>query len=96
MAATTTEQSFYEKAMAAVADPCRMLILQEVLKTGAIRCCDIVALTGLSQPTCSHHIKQLVDSNLMESRKEGRYNYFTLNKPNFNKLARYFEIFSEA
>jgi DNA-binding transcriptional ArsR family regulator len=96
MAAVTTEQSFYEKAMAAVADPCRMLILQEVLVKGSIRCCDIVTLTGLSQPTCSHHIKQLVDSNLMESRKEGRYNYFTLNKANFNKLARYFEIFSES
>jgi DNA-binding transcriptional ArsR family regulator len=95
MVELTNNQVFLEKAIAAVADPCRMLILQEILKNGTIRCCDIVNLTGLSQPTCSHHIKQLVDSNLMMSRKEGRYNYFTINKENFQKLASYFEVFTQ-
>ena len=80
--------------MAAVADPCRMGILQEILDKGSICCSEVVTLTGLSQPTCSHHIKLLVESELLECRKEGRNNFFTLNKNNFKKLGRYFERFS--
>ena len=96
---TTTKQNdtaFFEKAMAAVADPYRMSILKEMLEKGSIRCCDMVSLTGLSQPTCSHHIKLLADSELIECRKEGRNNFFTINKNNFKKLGGYFEQFSAA
>lgn len=87
---------FIEKAMAAVADPYRMSILQEILEKGAVRCCDVVSLTGISQPTCSHHIKLLSESDLIECRKEGRNNYFSINKENFKQLGFYFKQFSEA
>ena len=85
---------FFEKAMAAVADPYRMSIIREIRSKGSIRCCDVVSLTGLSQPTCSHHIKLLSDSALIECRKEGRNNFFTLNKNNFKKLGTFLEQFS--
>lgn len=80
--------------MAAVADPYRMQILQEILQKGAIRCCDVVSLTGLSQPTCSHHIKLLAESELIDCRKEGRNNFISINKTNFKILENYFERFS--
>ncbi|RYY48052.1 MAG: ArsR family transcriptional regulator [Chitinophagaceae bacterium] len=86
--------SFIEKAVAAVADPYRMSILQEMLDKGAIRCCDMVDLTGLSQPTCSHHIRLLAESELIECRKDGRNNYFSINKENFRRLGTYFEQFT--
>ena len=89
-----TETKFLEKAMSAVADPYRMSILKEMLNKGSIRCCDMVSLTGLSQPTCSHHIKLLAESELIECRKDGRNNYFSINKDNFKKLGLYFEQFS--
>ncbi len=89
------ETKFFEKAMSAVADPYRISILLEISKKGSIRCCDVVGLTGLSQPTCSHHIKLLSESELIDCRKQGRNNYFTLNKNNFKKLGQYFEKFSE-
>ena len=89
------ETRFFEKAISAVADPCRLSILLEISKKGSIRCCDVVGLTGLSQPTCSHHIKLLSESELIECRKEGRNNYFTLNKNNFKKLGQYFERLGE-
>jgi ArsR family transcriptional regulator, arsenate/arsenite/antimonite-responsive transcriptional repressor len=89
-----SEQQFYEKAMAAVADPYRMSILKELSEKGEIRCCDAVGLTGLSQPTCSHHIKLLADSDLIICRKQGRNNIFTLNKENFKKLGQFFDKFS--
>ncbi|MFT3911886.1 MAG: metalloregulator ArsR/SmtB family transcription factor [Ferruginibacter sp.] len=96
---TATKQNdnlFFEKAIAAVADPYRMSILKEMLSKGSIRCCDMVSLTGLSQPTCSHHIKLLAESELIECRKDGRNNYFSINKDNFKKLGLYFEQFSNA
>ncbi|MBL0183127.1 MAG: winged helix-turn-helix transcriptional regulator [Chitinophagaceae bacterium] len=89
------ETKFYEKAMAAVADPCRLSILQEISKKGTMRCSDVVDLTGLSQPTCSHHIKLLSQSQLIDCRKQGRNIFFTLNKANFKKLGEYFEKFGE-
>jgi len=89
------ETKFYEKAMAAVADPCRLSILQEISKKGTMRCSDVVDLTGLSQPTCSHHIKLLSQSELIDCRKQGRNIFFTLNKANFKKLGQYFEKFGE-
>ncbi len=77
---------FYEKAISAVADTNRMSILQEISKKGTLRCCDVEVLTGLSQPTCSHHIKLLAESELIDCRKQGRNNFFTLNKNNFKRL----------
>lgn len=89
------DTKFFEKAMSAVADPYRLSILHEISKKGAMRCCDVVDLTGLSQPTCSHHIKLLSESELIECRKEGRNHFFTLNKDNFKKLGQFFEQFGE-
>lgn len=88
-----SETRFIEKAMNAIADPCRLSILQEIFSKGEICCGDVQHLTGLSQPTCSHHIKLLSDSDLIECRKEGRNHFFTLNKNNFKKVSIFLERF---
>ena len=85
---------FFEKAMAAVADPYRLSIIKKIRDKGSICCADVVSMTGLSQPTCSHHIKLLAESALIECRKEGRNNFFSLNKNNFKKLGTFLEQFS--
>ena len=94
MNAKQDDAKFVEKAIAAVADPYRMRIIQEIFTKGSIRCCDVVSLTGLSQPTCSHHIKQLAESDLIACRKEGRNNFISLNKSNFRLLEKYFNRFT--
>lgn len=96
MPAVEIQQSYYEKAIAAVADPIRIRILQEILQKGFVRCGDVVEITGLSQPTCSHHIKLLLESELIISTKEGRYNNFTINRDNFSKLAEFIQYFSQS
>jgi ArsR family transcriptional regulator len=88
-----SDTEFFEKAINAVADPYRLSIIKEIAKKGAICCSDMVGLTGLSQPTCSHHIKLLAESELLHCRKEGRNNYFTLNKNNFKRLREFFDEF---
>lgn len=95
MSTAKTETRFIEKAMNAIADPCRLSILQEISRKGEICCGDVQQLTGLSQPTCSHHIKLLSDSELVECRKEGRNHFFTLNKNNFKKVSIFLERFYE-
>jgi ArsR family transcriptional regulator, arsenate/arsenite/antimonite-responsive transcriptional repressor len=89
------ESKFIEKAMNAIADPCRLSILQEISRKGEICCGDVQGLTGLSQPTCSHHIRLLSDSELIQCRKDGRNHYFTLNKNNFKKVSSFLEKFHE-
>ncbi|CAN5755159.1 hypothetical protein BH11BAC3_BH11BAC3_25150 [soil metagenome] len=88
-----SDTRFIEKAMNAIADPCRLSILQEISLKGEICCGDVQGLTGLSQPTCSHHIKLLSESELIECRKEGRNHFFAINKNNFKKVSSYLERF---
>lgn len=94
MSTVKSETRFIEKAMNAIADPCRLSIVQEISRKGELCCGDVQHLTGLSQPTCSHHIKLLSDSELVECRKEGRNHFFTLNKTNFKKVSIFLEKFS--
>jgi len=95
MSPEKSEHKFIEKAMSAIADPCRLSILEEISRKGEMCCCDVQGLTGLSQPTCSHHIKLLTDSKLIECRKEGRNHFFSLNKNNFKKVSTFFEQFHQ-
>jgi DNA-binding transcriptional ArsR family regulator len=89
------DKRFIEKAMNAIADPCRLSILQEISLKGEICCGDVQGLTGLSQPTCSHHIKLLSESELIDCRKEGRNHFFALNKNNFKKVSSFLERFHQ-
>jgi DNA-binding transcriptional ArsR family regulator len=95
MSTVKAETKFIEKAMNAIADPCRLSILQEIFRKGEMCCGDVQQLTGLSQPTCSHHIKLLADSELVVCRKDGRNHFFTLNKNNFKKVSIFLERFCE-
>lgn len=91
-----SDKKFIEKAMSAIADPCRLSIIEELNKKGQMCCSDVKLLTGLSQPTCSHHIKLLTDSRLIECRKEGRNHFISLNKDNFKKVNTFIEQFTFA
>lgn len=91
----STDIKLVEKAMNAIADPCRLSILQEIHAKGEICCSDVQSLTGLSQPTCSHHIKLLSESTLIECKKKGRNQIITLNKDTFKKVSVFLEKFCE-
>jgi ArsR family transcriptional regulator len=95
MSPEKSEHKFIEKAMSAIADPCRLSILEEISRKGEMCCGDVQGLTGLSQPTCSHHIKLLTESKLIECRKEGRNHFFSLNKNNFKKVSTFFQQFHQ-
>jgi ArsR family transcriptional regulator, arsenate/arsenite/antimonite-responsive transcriptional repressor len=56
------------------------------LASGAVGCCgdgvcacDLEALTGLAQPTISHHMKLLQAVGLVSGEKRGRWVYYQFN-----------------
>ncbi|WP_026995726.1 ArsR/SmtB family transcription factor [Flectobacillus major] len=90
----SSELKFIEKATNAVADNLRLKILLELSQQGEMSCGEIQALIGVSQPTCSHHLKLLSDSELIVCRKEGKFHKFSLNKTSFSQLSLFFQELS--
>lgn len=79
----------------ALADPRRLAIL-EFLRQPIQSCCsrddgvcacDLEAFLGLSQPTVSHHMKQLQGAELVVSEKRGRWTYYRLNAAGLRQVA---------
>ena len=75
----TAEENIVKIAKA-LSDKTRILILQEIAKKGSIHCGDAEGIAELSQPTCSHHIKILVEAELLITEKNGRCVTVSLNK----------------
>ena len=61
-----------------LSDPSRLEIL-DLLSCGELCACDVLEHFQFSQPTLSHHMKSLVDNELVLSRKEGNKHMYRLN-----------------
>lgn len=70
-----------KKISKALADDTRLQILQEIKnKTNCLQCTEIYEVINLSQPSISHHVKQLMDVDLITQEKEGRKVKYRLNR----------------
>ncbi len=76
------------KIFKALSDPNRLKII-DILSCGEKCACDILENFEFTQPTLSHHMKVLIDCKLVRSRKEGLWNYYTLDNTSANKLVLY-------
>jgi ArsR family transcriptional regulator len=74
------------KIFKALSDPSRLQII-DMLSCGEKCACDILEYFDFTQPTLSHHMKVLMECGIVNSRKEGQWNYYFLNNANCNKLA---------
>ncbi|MGN8072687.1 helix-turn-helix transcriptional regulator [Mucilaginibacter sp. SG564] len=69
-----------EKISRALSDINRIAILQEFKKKkDCLYCAEVNDLLDLTQPSVSHHLKQLVDAELLLPQKEGRNLKYVLN-----------------
>ena len=69
-----------EKISKALADPNRLTILKEIKKNkDCLYCVDLNEMINLAQPSICHHLKQLIDTELITSDKEGRNVRYSLN-----------------
>lgn len=64
----------------ALGDPTRVRLLSMIAaQSGGEACvCDLTEPVGLSQPTVSHHMKQLVDAGLVTREQRGKRAYYAL------------------
>lgn len=69
----------------ALSDPNRIKII-DMLSCGEKCACEILESFNFTQPTLSHHMKVLIECELVISRKEGIWNYYKLNNTNCNRL----------
>jgi ArsR family transcriptional regulator len=70
-----------EKISKALADPNRLQILKEIKKQKdeCLYCVNINETINLAQPSIAHHLKLLVDTEIILSEKEGRNVKYRLN-----------------
>ena len=71
-------------------NPERFLIL-EILKSQPLKLEEIQMLIGKSQSTASHHIKKLEETGFIKGWKNGKYIYYTLNKPKIMEFVQLWE-----
>jgi ArsR family transcriptional regulator len=75
-----------EKISRALADPHRLRILEKFKKNCAtLYCSEVHDFLDLAQPSISHHLKQLVDADLLIPEKEGRNLKYNLNQEILNE-----------
>ncbi len=79
----------------ALADPARLKILLYLANYDAGQCCptgegicacDFESVTGLSQPTVSHHMKCLISAHLVMGEKQGKWMYYRLDPEGFASI----------
>ena len=63
----------------ALADPVRLKLVSVIAAAGEGCACDFPAVTGKSQPTVSHHLKQLVAAGILDREQRGKWAWFTIN-----------------
>ncbi len=76
----------------ALSDTLRMKVL-ECLRNQEMCVCDLCALLEVSQSKLSFHLKVLKDANLVRSRPQGRWTYYSLNLAQFVLLEQYLSEF---
>jgi ArsR family transcriptional regulator len=59
-------------------DATRMRIVQILAANGSVCACDLEEPLGLSQPTVSHHLRQLADAGLVERDKRGTWAFYRI------------------
>lgn len=64
----------------ALGDPTRVRLLALIAVAGeeGACICELTDPVGLSQPTVSHHMKQLADAGIVSREQRGRWAYFRL------------------
>jgi ArsR family transcriptional regulator, arsenate/arsenite/antimonite-responsive transcriptional repressor len=83
-----------EKISKVLADPNRLTILKEIKKSkSCLYCVDLNNTINLAQPSIAHHLKLLIDSELVTSDKEGRNVRYYLNSKLLDEYISFLEGF---
>ena len=78
----------------ALGDPTRVRLVSLIAAQGGggACVCELTEPGGLSQPTVSHHLKQLVDAGLLTREQRGRWSYYRVVSAALKSLASALEV----
>ena len=87
------EAAELERLFKALADRNRLRILNCLLQADGepVCVCEFQPTLGISQPTVSHHLKQLVNAGLLEREKRGTFAYYRLTPGALERVAAVLE-----
>ena len=87
---TAGEAEDLARRFKALGDPTRVRLLSLIAASvdGEACICDLTAPVGLSQPTVSHHMRQLVDAGLVTREQRGKWAYYRLVDDAFTSIAQ--------
>ena len=78
----------------ALADPARLQLVDHlVAQPGREACtCDLAPVVGLSEPTTSHHLKQLLTAGLVTKRRDGMNVYYRIAPAAMAAITRVLDV----
>ena len=76
------------KVIKALSDVNRVMIIN-YLSSGEMCACKILEMFNITQPTLSHHMKILSECGLVNSRKDGKWTHYSLNKDKINQFQNF-------
>src|SRR6202020_2609239 len=77
----------------AIAHPARIAILQQLVRTNACICGDLVDELGLAQPTISQHLKELKNAGIIQGTVEGTSVCYYINPKVWKQYQQFFTEF---
>lgn len=81
----------YSYIFKVLSDDTRLKII-EMLSSEELCACHILEDFDITQPTLSYHMKMLVESGLVSSKKDGNWTRYSLNDQVFEDLQDFFRI----
>ena len=73
--------------LAVMAEPVRIRILQLIASRGTVCARDILPEFAITQPTLSHHMRLLVENNLVTEQRSGRYSCYSINHDTVDQIS---------
>ena len=85
----------YALFMKALSNETRLKIF-DMLADGELCACEILEEFSITQPTLSYHMKILSESGLVDSRRDGVWMRYSINKENLEMIKKHFDGLSES
>ncbi|NLW55832.1 MAG: winged helix-turn-helix transcriptional regulator [Firmicutes bacterium] len=85
-----TNYAKYAQLMKALGEETRVKIFT-MLSAGELCACEILEEFQITQPTLSYHMKILSESGLVNSRRDGVWMKYSLNRDALERLKQYFD-----
>jgi DNA-binding transcriptional ArsR family regulator len=89
----TKKQNELANMAKALAHPARIAILQQLIKTNACICGNLVDVLGLAQPTISQHLRELKLAGIIRGTVEGTSVCYCIDPKVWQKYRQVFSDF---